>query len=480
MKYFLAILLATLSFCSISAQEELGLRLETYAGVSSLALNPAGNLNNPLKWDVNLVGGGIFIENNYAFLRETSLLWLLKHRNDAVFVTATDLEGPISDRTFVADFFNDGAKRFVAMSGFVAGPSAALRLGENHSVGIFTNLRSAGGSVNLPNEFSYYKYEARPFNEQFEVPKMRAAAVNWAEIGLNYALKTPTADGSINFGINLKYLQGYEAGYVNSRSTYQHTKLPGNVVSIGLPNSEYGFAALSESSVFSERSGRGFGADLGFTWISTEHEEGYRLKLGASLLDMGFINFDKNAQTHRLQLDSAVLVNLNDYENFESPADITPLVKAFSENVLADSLATLQGTSFRMALPSALSLQADFGATEFFYINALYTQRIPIGIGPRRGNLLAVTPRLQHRWYSVSLPVSVYNWNRAHVGLAVRLGWLVLGSDDLAGAFYKKNYTGADFYFALKINPFNLSLDGFGDGGKRRFGSRSKVKCYTF
>ncbi|MBK9018381.1 MAG: hypothetical protein IPM82_32460 [Saprospiraceae bacterium] len=375
-------------------------------------------------------------ENNYAFLRKTSLLQLLNHRNDVSFVAAEDVEGPLPDNTFVVDFFNDGAKRFVNVTGFVAGPSLAVRLGESHSVGIFTNLRTAAGSVNIPNEFSYYKYDARPFQAGFEIPKMRVALLNWSEIGLNYALKVPTADGSMNFGISLKYLQGYEAGYIDSESSYEHTKLPGNTITLGLPNGRYGYAASSESAVFSERNGRGLGADLGFTWISQDHEDGYRLKLGASLLDLGYLKFNKNAQAHHLQLDSTVTVELDDYDNFDLPNDLETVIRTFSENSLNDSLSTYEGSSFRMALPAALSLQADYGVTEHIYVNALYTQRLPtFSIGPRRSNLLAVTPRWQHRWLSVSAPISVYNWSRVHVGLAARLGWLVIGSDDLAGVF---------------------------------------------
>ncbi len=469
---------------TVFSQEQLGLRLETYAGVNSLTINPAGNLSNPLKWDANLVGGGVFFENNYVFLRETSLRRLFAHRNDASFVGAQDVEGPLPDDTFVVDFFNDGAKRFVNSGGYVAGPSLALRLGENHSVGVFTNLRFAASAIKLPNEFSYYKYDARPFGETFEVPKLQAAGVNWSEIGLNYAFKLPTADGSMNFGVNLKFLQGYEAAYLHSRSPYQHTKQPGNIVTVGLPNSEYGYALNlddSEGSLF-ERKGQGIGADLGFTYIFQEHEEGYKLKLGASLLDLGRIHFNNDAQYHRLQLDTTVTVDIDDYSQYASIEDLQAMVQTFSENSLKDPLATYKGNSFKMALPAALSLQADYGISEQFYVNALLVQRLPtFHLTARRGNLLAITPRWQHRWFSASVPVSVYNWSRVHVGMAARLGWLVIGSDDVLGVFSNKNLTGADFYFALKINPFEIG-GGSGErgGGKRRFGRRGKVKCYTF
>jgi hypothetical protein len=482
MKYCTAVLIAFCLFTKLSAQEQLGLRLETYAGVSSLSINPTGNLHNPLKWDINLAGGGFFFENNYASLRETSLSRLLRHRSDAEFLAAGDVEGPVSENTFIVDFFNDGAKRFVSANGFVAGPSVALRIGGNHSVGIFTNLRSAAGSFNIPNAFSYYKYDARPFHEMFEVPKLRGALLNWSEIGLNYALKIPTTNGSVNLGINLKYLQGYEAGYLESRTNYQHTKLPGNAVEIGLPDSRYGFAAKDFSSPFAGRNGRGLGADLGFTWVADEWDEGYRLKLGASLLDIGRIKFSKNAEAHLFQLDTSITLRMDDYEQYGLPDGLPALVHAFSENNLGDANASLVAHEFRMALPAALSLQADYCLSEKLYLNALFTQRLPtISEGPRRGNLLAVTPRVQHRWYSVSMPVSVYNWSRFHIGLAARLGWLVIGSDDVAGIFSNENYTGADFYFAIKLNPFDLGGNGGGRlGGQRHFGDRRKVKCYHF
>jgi len=69
-------------------QEQLGLRLENYAGVSSIPLNPAGNLTNPLRWDVNLVGAGMFWSNNYAFIKKTNTLDLINNAGDAEFILA--------------------------------------------------------------------------------------------------------------------------------------------------------------------------------------------------------------------------------------------------------------------------------------------------------------------------------------------------------------------------------------------------------
>ena len=198
-------------------------------------------------------------------------------------------------------------------------------------------------------------------------------------------------------------------------------------------------------------------------------------------MDLGRIKFDNGAQAHRLDLDSTISIDIDDYEQFKSRDELEEIVHNFGQNSLNDPDASLDGTAFKMALPAALNLQADYGVTEQFYVNALLMQRLPtFHIGPKRGNLLAVTPRWQHRWFSASVPVSVYNWSRVHIGLAARLGWLVVGSDDIASLFFNKNLTGADLYIALKINPFEIRKRNESGFGKHQTGGRGKVKCYTF
>ncbi|MCC6726588.1 MAG: hypothetical protein IT258_18955 [Saprospiraceae bacterium] len=476
--------LAISSVIPTIAQEQLGLSLEASAGASGLAINPASNLNNPLKWDINLVGGGFFMENNFGFIKNASLLRLYQHRTDAEFVSAKQVgENTVADNVFVGDFFNDKAKRFVVVNSYLSGPSVALRIGEYHSVGVFTRMRLMGSSVKIPNQYSYYQYDERPFFERFEVPKVKGGLLNWSEIGLNYALKIPTSNGSMNFGISMKILQGYQAGYIKTLSPYQHAKIPGNAASFEHTNSRYGFAISSAtgSNYLSEKTGHGLGADFGFTYIFQDHEEGYKLKLGASLLDIGRLSFDRNAEAHKLQLDSTITIDFDKYDRFDPRSELQTVAQNFSTDALGDSVATYIGNSFKMALPATLSLQADYGLSEHFYLNGLLIQRLPsFQVGPKRGNLLALTPRWQHRWLSVSIPISIYNWNRPHLGFATRLGWFVLGSDDATGIFTNKNLSGTDFYFAVKINPVKIREGKHHKRTKHKGKQQGNVRCYRF
>ena len=63
---------------SAIAQTQLGLRLENYAGINGIPLNPTAGINNPLGWDVNIAAAGSFFANNFAFIRNTNLISVLK------------------------------------------------------------------------------------------------------------------------------------------------------------------------------------------------------------------------------------------------------------------------------------------------------------------------------------------------------------------------------------------------------------------
>ncbi len=476
------IALAQTAFC----QEQLGLRLENYAGVSSLSLNPAGNLSNPLAWDVNLVGAGFFFENNYAYLQQTNLPELWRRRNDAEFILAKDIEGQPPANAFIADFYDDGRKRYAALSSIVMGPSVVVKIQDKHSFGIFTNFRSVESTKNIPNPYSYYRYDERPLGEEFSVAPFEGAFLSWSEIGLNYALKIPTSNGAIGFGANLRFLRGHEAAFLESQTGFGHVRLSKDAFSVSHADTRIGYtnSSLDGEDFNLEKNGSGVALDLGVLLLAQVDEDGYKFRLGASLLDLGYLKFNKNARLHHIQSDSLIQINASNYEDYAAD-EHENFMRQLSFEALGDSLASFENDAFTMALPAALSLQADYAFTPNFFLNALLVQEIPtVAIAPRRGNLLALTPRFEHRWFSASLPVSVYNWKKMHVGLAARLGWLVVGSDNIASIFGRQDFTGTDFYIALKVNPFNLNLNlgggGNGGNGKRRFGGKGKVKCYDF
>jgi hypothetical protein len=479
------VLVALLQWYALFSQEQLGMRLENYAGVSSLSLNPAGNLTNPLKWDVNLAGAGAFFDNNYVYLHKTNFPELLGKLDEAEILLAENIEGRTPDNALVADFFDDKKKRFFNVQSFVAGPSVAIKLNDMHFVGLFTNFKAVAGSQNIPEVFSYYQYDRRDFFAPFQVHAFEGAMMSWVELGLNYAINLPSYNGSVGIGINLRYLQAYEGAYLENNSTFLYTKMPGNTFSVSKSDNHFAYtdSNLEGDGFVRQRNGSGFALDLGVVKLFQGDMENYKLKLGASLLDLGYLHFTKNANAHRILTDSNAVIDGDDYRRFTSLNELGDVIKLYSFQTLGDSNASYDGNSFRLALPVAISLQADYAITENVYLNTIIVQSInPGGITAQRNNLLALTPRFEHRWFSVSLPLVLYNGQNFHLGVAARLGFLVVGSDNVGSFFGHKNYTGTDFYFALKLNPFDLSISLFDvfNSGKRKHGNNSRPKCYKF
>jgi len=302
----------------------------------------------------------------------------------------------------------------------------------------------------------------------------------WSEIGVNYGYRFYTNNGVAGFGLNLKYLQGYEAFFVQNDASFNLTKLTGDSIALDQGAFRFGFTNSNtdpDADFQQSRNGSGFGADLGFVYTIGEDERNYKLKLGASILDIGAVRFNKNAETHTVSTDQVFVLAEDDYSDID---DIDEAVRQFSFQSLADSLSSRDEDGFTVWLPGALSLQADVAVVPNIFVNGTIVQRLPIGEARvERSNLLAVAPRFESRWFSVSVPLSLYNYQRLNVGAAVRLAFLTIGTENLGSFVGRSQFTGTDIYAAVKINPFNLNF-GKGGGKNGRRIPNKKVKCYEF
>jgi len=467
------------------------MRLENYAGVSSLALNPANNLTNPLNWDINLASAAVFLENNYAFVRNTNTIDFLKNVSTYDFFSAPDVEGRTPKDAFVVDYVNDKRKRHGIGIINIMGPSVAFRLKEIHSVGFFINYRAIASTQAINNNFSFYNYNQPGGIPPFKIKPFEGALVSWREFGLNYAVKLPTLQGSLGFGINLRYLQGFEGAFFENASTNQHQRFNRFSFVSSRVDARFGFTTtnLNGDNFHLQKNGSGFALDLGATYIVEGDRENYLWKIGASILDLGSIRFNKNVQSHVVRADSSTLVDGTSYETLTSLEDLPLAAQIFSFQILGDSTASLQQGGFKVLLPTALSLQGDYSFTDNFYLNATLVQRIPMsGVAAERGNLFALTPRFEHRWFADSLPFVLFNWQDFRMGAALRLAFFVIGSDNIGSFFGHSDLSGTDLYAAVKINPFDLGIHLGGkkhnyDGGKkpaRGKRKRRKAHCYDF
>ena len=466
------------------AQEQLGLRLENFSGINAVFLNPAATVSVPFKWDINIVSAGFFFENNYAVVRDASVFALSAQRDnlDMRFAGDVDSETNLPPAAFVFDYFNDNKERFISSVTTLHGPSVMAKFG-GHTVGAFYNFRNAFGAANIPDNLSYYIYDRRDFFDTFPVTPFDAHFMLWDEIGINYAYAFETNAGFLSIGTNLKYLRGKEAGYFENINTIDLTKTGEDSIAAQVALLDYGLttASLSQESFANETTGTGFGIDLGVTaTFGGYKDEGYDLKLGIALLDFGLINFTQNTQAHRADITSFTEITTETFDGITEIEDYQDFLNRFSQEAVGSPGGTLLDNKFKMALPTGISVQADYSFNENIYLNFTAIQntrfRLP---GVLRNNVVALTPRYERRWYAFQMPLVLRNHRSFRVGLAGRIAFLTLGTDNIGSLVGRySDFTGTDFYLGLKFNPFRVGAsDRYSGPGRKRLDNK-KVKCY--
>ncbi|MBK7937870.1 MAG: hypothetical protein IPJ82_12610 [Lewinellaceae bacterium] len=481
-------------FCfpaALFSQEQLGMRLERYSGIYGATLNPANTAFNPNNWEVSLFSADLFLENSYTFLQNTSLQNALRNTDKIVSVADTTAENPPARDVIFQDYFDGKRKMRVVAQTRVTGPSFSLRLGEEHVVGLVTAFRTGISSYKIPKILAYRTISDVPINQAVNIPPTGFQALAWAEIGLHYSHRNTDGDLYTAFGVTPRLLLGFEGAYTRAQSAFDYTQHPGDTVTFGSGRWDYalttGNFTDNSDSIRLRVQGKGLGLDIGYVWASAagdgDTDEDYTWRLGVSLIDVGFIRFGKNAERHHIEFDTLLSVTNSDFPPRNNPHD---LIGDVSQAFLNNPAASLQTRSFSMGLPTALSIQFDAKVRPNFYISGLAVQRIPLlKYSLQRPSTIAVVPRFEHRWLSLSLPLVLNDWQSFRMGLAARLGVLYFGTDNLGSFFQKAKLTGADFYIGLKINAFSISTGkkeggGYSTSGGIRNGKqkRRKIKCY--
>src|SRR5882757_5678696 len=60
----------------LHAQQNLGIQNSNYAGIQGSLLNPSSIADSKLKWDVNIISGGVFFNNNFLYVSKKNVNFL--------------------------------------------------------------------------------------------------------------------------------------------------------------------------------------------------------------------------------------------------------------------------------------------------------------------------------------------------------------------------------------------------------------------
>jgi hypothetical protein len=228
--------------------------------------------------------------------------------------------------------------------------------------------------------------------------------------------------------------------------------------------------------------GGGWAADLGVefkrtingkkTYIPFSSESrcikvDYKYKIGASLLDVGAINFRQGAENTRIT-NSAIF--WPDYQNTQ-PNGIQGLDSIIDLRFENDQVVFENSSDYSVSLPRAFTIHGDVHMKDNFFLGAVLVQNVQSKKlhSLRRTNVLGIIPRYETQKFEFSLPFSFTEYNRMRTGMALRWKFIIFGTDDLLPLFVSKAY-GLDMYFDLKIPIFGKGNCGNPRAGLKRRG----------
>ncbi len=468
---------------NIFSQEQLGLRLGNYAGINGITLNPTAGVNNPLGWDVNIVSLGSFVANDFAFIRDASVPSFFRNIYTLGPAPETKITFPGKSTQFI-DFFNRPHDKFISTAHFAMLPSFQINLSSGHTFGFFWGQRAAATTRNVPIIADPYVQKDIQLGTQNKVPPMIISGMTWGELGFNYAYQIgDETEGGLSVGVNVKLLRGNQGFFFQNFDGTAITRLTKDSTRIDAINVKAGFTNNLIDNVLSNN-GLGVGFDIGAQFVlgsGNYDDRPYLFRLGASLLDLGHVNFSRNTEIHALKITEQLQIDTKDYLNLDIKDPVHDVLTRFNNKMFGKADSTLQGNYFGIGLPSALSLQGDFALTNNFFVNGLLIQSLQISdFTISRDNVLAITPRFESQWLGASLPLSILNYRQVRLGLAARLAFLTIGTDHLLSFLGQKELSGSDFYLALKINAFSLGKLGNASGYQGGWHRGKDAKCYRF
>lgn len=431
-----------------SAQESLGLGLSNYSPSNAVQLNPALIADSKTMIDIHLMGASFFGTNEHTYFagKGPGLIQALK---------GTQV---IPHQALSA------APRDGYIDASLDGPGLFMVLGRN-SIGISSRYRFMFNGQNVPSElaeFMYHGFRHAPlYDSALTAKDMTARLMDWGEFNLSYAyMMDVTDDHHVNVGVTLKRIFGRNhVGFRASEMDYMFTSddlyisdLTG-AYALGSDHAGFGNGLAVDFGIMYRKTINGKSTYVPFSDDCHCQKSRYRYQLGFSVLDLGKVNFKQNAATVSLDGASSFWPDYIDTE----VNDIDGLNQLLETRFESDQNHSSRRNSNKVALPSALSIQFDYDFNNGYHIGTVLQERIKRGglYDMLRARYVGVIPRYEKEKFELALPLSVYEYERFQMGLALRYRYLSIGSDDLLDLALDRDMYGADIYMSIRIPIYN-------------------------
>lgn len=480
----LIVAIGILSCISSQAQHWLGLSSSNYAGTNALFLNPAHAADSRHKLYVNLVGNDFFLINNYlrydapySFLSLITNSVSKKYRSERGLIIWRD--------TYYAERLNGQPKHF-HMGGDLRGPSFLYSFKNNRfAVALTSRGRYLLNMTNVSEETArvirYGTDLVELQNKRYANQTAKLSTNGYIELGATLgAVLMDYDEDFLKIGVTVKRAVGVynvHAGLENStyrilveslnreREFILSTQLQGKY---GYTTDE-AFNNISPSPGFlfgKQSAGAGWGFDIGAVYEyrpdfgkfrrtaprggkePDPNKNKYKFRISAALNDVGAIRYKNLNYVREIDVNRPS-ANFN-YRFFDKANTGSKAVGAVNNSLQINP--ELNARAFTVGLPTSANVSFDYHHKGNLYVNALLVQGLRGGnnLDIKPQSVLAVTPRYETRWIEVAMPLSLIdNYRVFAVGVAARVGPVIIGTDHLGGLIDIGKPQGLDFYFGL-------------------------------
>lgn len=476
------------SYLTSRSQHLQGVAMGNYSGINSLYHNPAFVLDNRYSVYVTGVGTQFYTANNhvrydapYSFLSLITNTVSDKYKNEKGV-----LQFP---RSYLKENLNDNNK-YMNAGGDTRLPSIMFQLFKGKvGMGVSTRIRYILNASGITEPLARLISKTTRLEElQGPIFENQSGQLHFNGVGeLAFTLGGVVLDDETDFlkvGVTVKRIIGlYNAHVMIDNSSYNILPDPTwankrqfiNVnqinVKYGLTRDE-GFQNIKPTPAWlfgGAPPGSGWGFDLGAVYEYrpdvqkfTYSEKGVRLKdasknkylyrVSVSLTDIGRVHFKNPAYVLQQEVHTQNKRLL--FDDFQKMGSSEGAFLAVNKSLdVSGSLAP----DFRSVLPMAFQASVDYNIKPKIYVSGLWVQNLisQSAFGMKAESVIAVTPRYEHKWYEISVPLTLMNKYRSPaIGLAGRAGPLWIGTDHLTGLLNIGNPRAFNIYFGISAGLF--------------------------
>lgn len=473
------------------AQNYLGVINSNYIGVMGADLQPASIVDSRFMVDVNLFSFSINAYQNAKYF-DASILpkrsWLYSLKKD----TAWEHTKNLYDKQFhsIEDYNDPNAK---PRGGYINTQLDILnfmfQINRKIAVGFSAKVRMIANFDNIHPKVLKLGEESLDFSDLWHInidgTLLSENSMAWAEYGVNYAqVVLDNGENFLKVGGRLKFNQGIAASY-GYADNLDFKLLNKDTATTMRGDIGFGYSDNIDKYFSQKNSGQnfglndiyrltsklGFGVDLGvvYEWrpnwkdykydmdgetnIWRRDKNKYKIRVGASLLDLGGMKFKKADQSRNFSVNTTQL-DLTLFDKANTPAKFTHKIDSLIKNDPDWKAKQDTAAYFYMHTPTALSLQFDWMIWNDFHLNA--TAYINVNSKKRPHNVrmpsqYSITPSYDFKWAGIGIPVSYNSYSGFKVGLGLRLGPLTIGVPDLKTLFPGGKIRGAGIYAGLRV-----------------------------